>query len=418
MEPRVTGLRSGLRRGVWEGLWKGVWHGALRAASIALTVAALLLGVLAGTAGAEESDLEALREQIRKSRERVGAHERQERALLEQLEESDQLSAALAIEVRQARAAADEARESSVRFAAELVRASASLDATREAMAKRVVALYKAGDVGTLRFVFAASSIREVMNRVAALERFVSYDARLVERYARETSELEVLGARAREAAESRDTTAKRLEARSSELALVRAERRALLRRAREDRTQERGLLVELEKAARALEETLAALGENADKSANRLYGQEFAARRGALARPLPTKIVERFGRVVDEKFRTETFRKGVEFDAAGGESVLAVAPGVVRFAGWFRGYGKLVILDQGDEYFTVMGHLAEIFVEVGDAVSEGEMLGTVGDTGSLSGPRLYFEIRRGAEPLDPAEWLRPKGAVRASAAP
>ena len=77
-----------------------------------------------------------------------------------------------------------------------------------------------------------------------------------------------------------------------------------------------------------------------------------------------------------------------------------------MRFAGWFRGYGRLVILDHGDRYFTVSGHLAELAVEVGDAVAAGEAIGAVGDTGSLSGARLYFEIRRGSEPLDPRDWL------------
>ncbi len=91
-----------------------------------------------------------------------------------------------------------------------------------------------------------------------------------------------------------------------------------------------------------------------------------------------------------------------------------AVAPGVVRFAGWFRGYGKLVILDQGDQYFSVMGHLQEIFVAVGDSVREGDTLGSAGDTGSLSGPSLYFELRHGSDPLDPGKWLRaPARAVR-----
>jgi septal ring factor EnvC (AmiA/AmiB activator) len=75
-----------------------------------------------------------------------------------------------------------------------------------------------------------------------------------------------------------------------------------------------------------------------------------------------------------------------------------------------------MLILDHGDDYFTVSGHLAELRVAVGDAVAAGEPVGAVGDTGSLQGPRLYFEIRRGAEPLDPAEWLgaldaAPKGS-------
>ena len=102
------------------------------------------------------------------------------------------------------------------------------------------------------------------------------------------------------------------------------------------------------------------------------------------------------------------------EFEAEGGESVRAVAPGAVRFAGWFRGYGRLVIVDHGDDYFTVVSHLEDTFVAVGDVVAEGDTLGSVGETGSLTGPSLYFEIRRGSEPLDPADWLAPRPSIAA----
>jgi septal ring factor EnvC (AmiA/AmiB activator) len=96
-----------------------------------------------------------------------------------------------------------------------------------------------------------------------------------------------------------------------------------------------------------------------------------------------------------------------VAFDAPLGAAVHAVAAGRVRYAGWFRGYGKLLILDHGDEYFTVLGHLAEMHVEVGDDVGSRAVIGTSGDTGSLQGPRLYFEIRHGRAPQDPRDWLR-----------
>jgi len=386
----------------------------------ALVLALVLVFALAppGAEAEEAADLDALRARIRESRERVGAHERQERALLEQLEESDRLSAALSREVRRTREAATLALAESERLETARALASERLERTRRAMAKRVVALYKAGAVGPLRFVFGSSSVPELLSRVAALETFVEYDARLVDRYRTETAELETLGAAALAAARARDATAVLLEQRSAELLAERAVRRALLRRAREDRTQERALLVELEKAARALEETLAALGETRAADTAWLVDQQFAARRGALSPPLASEIIHRFEKVIDEEFRTETFRKGVEFAAAGGESVRAVAPGAVRFAGWFRGYGKLVIVDHGDDYFTVLGHMAEIYVEVGDAVGEGDMLGTVGDTGSLAGPSLYFEIRHGAAPLDPAAWLAPETAARADRRP
>ncbi|MHA7839583.1 MAG: murein hydrolase activator EnvC family protein, partial [bacterium] len=59
-----------------------------------------------------------------------------------------------------------------------------------------------------------------------------------------------------------------------------------------------------------------------------------------------------------------------------------------------------------GDGFHTVSGHLDEIHVRVDDPVEEGQALGTVGETGSLGGPSLYFEIRDGGEPVDPESWL------------
>jgi septal ring factor EnvC (AmiA/AmiB activator) len=374
-----------------------------------MLLAIALLGVASSSGlAADEPDLEGLRAAIRESRERVGSHEREYRALLEQLEESDRLSAALTHEVEKVGAEAREARALAEAFAPKSREARRSLAATRAIMSRRVVALYKAGEIGPVRFLFASDTMPELLTRASALQTFVAYDARLVARFRRDLEAFERLEGEARAAAKARDEAAGRLSARSAELLAERKLRRQLLRRVRGDRTQERALLVELEKAARALEETLSALGEAGGKGAA-VVGQNFAKRRGHLAAPLDARIVLPFGKVVDDVFKTQTLRKGVEFEAAGGETVRSVAPGAVRFADWFRGYGRLVIVDHGDDYFTVLGHLADTFVEVGDVVAEGDTLGTVGDTGSLTGPSLYFELRLGSEPLDPARWLVPR---------
>jgi septal ring factor EnvC (AmiA/AmiB activator) len=165
-------------------------------------------------------------------------------------------------------------------------------------------------------------------------------------------------------------------------------------------------MLVELERAAQALEETLAALGDRADDEHRPFEGAGFGERKGRLPLPTRASISQHFGRVVDEVYQTRTFRKGVEFDAPIGTEVEAVGDGEVRFAGWFRGYGKIVIIDHGDQYFTVSGHLSEMLVTIGALVQEGQAIGEVGETGTLARPSLYFELRKGSEPLDPAPWF------------
>ena len=128
---------------------------------------------------------------------------------------------------------------------------------------------------------------------------------------------------------------------------------------------------------------------------------------RGRLPWPTDGKIVAAYGAQVHPRFGTRTFRNGVDIEAAQGTDVGAVYAGHVIYTGWFKGYGNLIILDHGTEYFTLYAHVAEILVKEGDDVRQGQRIGSVGDTGSLTGPRLYFEVRYQGKPQDPEQWLR-----------
>lgn len=377
-----------------------------------------LLGALAIGAGAAAAaadvdeerarELEAVRRAIEERRERVEAFERRERGLLETLEEMDRAATRLARAGARARARAERARREMDELSRREVEIAKRREQTRRAMAARAVALYRAGEAGPVRALFSAGSLQEFLSRSRALRILLDHDRALLERFEVDTLELartrEELAATAAEGEHAR----KLAFVQGREVEAERRGKRAILSDVRKDRAVERAALQELEAAALALEETLRGL-RGRDRAPRRPAGSvAFATREGELVAPVDAPVARGFGRVVDEEFRTETFRKGVDFAAPAGDPVRAVAAGEVRFAGWFRGYGRIVILDHGDGYFTVSGHLDRLDVAVGDALDEGDVLGTVGETGSLSGPRLYFEIRRGAEPLDPARWLQP----------
>jgi septal ring factor EnvC (AmiA/AmiB activator) len=374
-------------------------------------VAAVVLAALCTPpAGAErdprELELEGLRRAIERHRERVGGFERQARGLLETLEEMDQAIEALARDAARARREAADARAERERLAAEAQRLEEQLARTRRSLSQRAVALYKAGDLGPVAAFFGAASLRDALERAALLQRLIDGDQLLLRRVRSEQAALAEAREGAARAERAREAALARLETRSRELERERGARAATLAAVRNDRRRERAALNELEAAARALEETLAHLQREGPGPAALPGAAPFASLRGALAPPVEAPVVARFGKVKDE-FGTEILRKGIDFAARAGEPVLGVADGVVRFAGWFRGYGKIVIVDHGDAYFTVCGHLEEIGVSVGDRVQRGSPIGTAGATGSLAGPRLYFEIRRGGQALDPADWLR-----------
>jgi murein DD-endopeptidase MepM/ murein hydrolase activator NlpD len=120
-------------------------------------------------------------------------------------------------------------------------------------------------------------------------------------------------------------------------------------------------------------------------------------------------KIEVRFGRAVDPRFGTVTLQTGIDVRAPVGTPVRAVWDGRVAHAGWFKGFGNLLIVDHGDGVYSLMAHLDLLQKALGDTVRAGEEVGTVGETGSLKGPYLYFELRDGQRPIDPEPWLSRK---------
>lgn len=368
------------------------------------------LGAGPGAGGAwgadREQELEGLREAIQGARERVTAHEADERALLERLEEVDKRLRSVSEERDAARRELGRARSRLEEVEPRLEDAERSLARTRRALGARAAALYRAGELGALRVLFSSESLTDMLTRASTLRLLVRHDAELVARFGEERDVLDALRIESSRAVEEAAVARDRLNGLATQLSAERQGKRRILARVRNDRTSERRLLVELEQAAQALEETIRTLGARAKRDGSGVGGVGLAARKGTLEPPVDAAISERFGRVVDPEFRTQTFRSGVDFEAEAGTPVRCIAPGVVRFAGWFRGYGRIVIVDHGDEFHTISGHLDDILVQVDQRVEEGESLGTVGETGSLLGPSLYFEVRQGGAAVDPEPWL------------
>jgi len=245
----------------------------LRSLRWAVLVAAQAAAHLAGSAACaaaaveaveEEStealntgELRSLREAIEESRSRLERYERDQRGLLEALESVDQLTEALRRELGRQREEAAAAEAERVHVEAERAPLEARLARSRAAMQGRALALYKAGELGPVQVLFAASSLREVLERARALQLLLDHDRRLLNRFRAERDAWSALEARAAAAAERHSRAVVQLEVRRRELAAERATKRSLLGRIRDDRSRERSALAELEAAARALEETL-----------------------------------------------------------------------------------------------------------------------------------------------------------------
>lgn len=99
-------------------------------------------------------------------------------------------------------------------------------------------------------------------------------------------------------------------------------------------------------------------------------------------------------------------FHAGVDIKARWGESVGASQPGVVQFAGWYHGYGNLIIINHGGGVTTHYAHLSSFDVEVGARVERGQIVGRAGSTGRATSPHLHYEVRVDGNPVNPFQAL------------
>ena len=132
--------------------------------------------------------------------------------------------------------------------------------------------------------------------------------------------------------------------------------------------------------------------------------GVRFAQLRGQLRFPVRGELVGRFGA---PRAEGGTTWKGVFIRAGGGADVKAVASGEIVYSDWLRGYGNLIIVDHGGDYLSVYGNNDALLKEVGDSVSGGDAIASVGSSGGGGESGLYFEIRHQGRPLDPMQWVR-----------
>ncbi|MEE8246274.1 MAG: peptidoglycan DD-metalloendopeptidase family protein [Alphaproteobacteria bacterium] len=128
---------------------------------------------------------------------------------------------------------------------------------------------------------------------------------------------------------------------------------------------------------------------------------QPFSATRGTLALPARGRIIRRFG----ERGEYDLPAKGITIATRPWAQVIAPYDGRVAFAGPFRGYGQLLIIEHGEGYHTLVAGLSRIDGEVGQWLLAGEPIGQMGD-GEGGRPSLYVELRRNGEPINPLPWL------------
>ncbi|MGC4122422.1 MAG: peptidoglycan DD-metalloendopeptidase family protein [Myxococcales bacterium] len=385
---------------------------AARPLACALAVLAAALPMRAGAAEEppaqqQPQNAEEVARQVQAQEEALTKLREQTISVLDSLQLAEDEVRALQDAAAQAEAAA---RAANARVAAaqkEEDAAKAKLVAELDELAPRLKARYELGKQRRTNLLVTADSVGDLMWRQRALDQVLAGDLKLV---GKARSALDALKAKRAKLETVKADYAQRAQFAAGQRA--KATRRkdelvALHDSLLEQQDLKEKTLKELKQVQQELTRYVKHLPQApAEPAAKPAAKDGFSKRKGKMPFPAKGHIEVAFGKVLNPKFNTVTFQKGLDIRAAEGSEVTVVADGKVVHAGAFRGYGNLVIVDHGEGYHTLYAHLATLAKAVGDEVEGGQALGTVGDTGSLKGAYLYFEVREKGKPVDPKEWL------------
>jgi septal ring factor EnvC (AmiA/AmiB activator) len=280
--------------------------------------------------------------------------------------------------------------------------------ANEQYVAKRLVALYKLNRLGKFQVLASTENLQALLQRKRAIEQILAQDEMIVKELINNRREFEMVRSQLEAIRNKKRRQADDYQAHIKRMATERKKRSQLLAYVRKEKSAQLAVIESLKQAARDLDNKIKNLGseDRTGMPADYRTGESFGSYKGLLKPPVKGKIVSLFGKFKNTRYQVLNFRSGIEIQTERGEPIQAVFTGKVLYADWFKGYGNMIIIDHGDNYYTVYAHIQDAFKSSGDSVETGEVIATVGDTGSISGPKLYFEVRHHGQPVDPMQWI------------
>lgn len=369
-----------------------------------LALASVLLLLAQAPAPASNSDLDRIRREIARLKQRLEDVHRRTTDAQQQLEAAD---LELGIHTRELEIATqtrqrvdNERAETEAQIADLLVR----IERQKQHLRKRLVALYRLGGLSYLRILMSLDQRSDPMAAISMLSFLVTHDSRTITRFQSMHRQLDErraeLSRRQHELAE----LSRVIEQRRRAVAAALADKQRVLASLQAQESGSAHQLAELEEKARRLERLVTTLSK---QGAAMVPSSDIHTYRGTLAWPVDGKVAEHFGRQRNAKFSTVTMNNGLRIAAVQRAEVKAVFQGTVLFSQWFKGYGNLIILDHGNRVVSLYGNVVAPVVAVGDLITTGQPIAGVGESEDAQSGYLYFEIRQDNRPEDPQKWLR-----------
>ncbi|MCD1651948.1 peptidoglycan DD-metalloendopeptidase family protein [Halomonas meridiana] len=377
-----------------------------RLARTALLTTALLMLGYSSTAMAQQDEqaareqLDALGQQIDAMAERLSATGQARNSAQQELREVETELAQTHQRLDQLQAERRQLADETTQLRQHRERLEGERDAQYAALGQQLAALYRLGPTPQLKLLLNQSDPAELDRMQAYLNRLTQARQQRLTDIARLDTALVDTEQALAERQTRLDALADELEAQSALLARRTEERRSVVTTLDDRYESEADRLADLSQSREQAEQQLRAIQAELARLAEPTPTTNITRTQGDLPWPVQGSITASFQR------RNGVHYNGIVIQASEGTAVTAVHSGRVVFADWMRGFGNLLIIDHGDQIMTLYAHLQQFSARPGQQVSRGDAIGRVGNSGGQSRPALYFEVRRGGEPINPQRWI------------
>lgn len=374
---------------------------------IRLLIAAGLLGAVsaASAQGSARADLDKLRSRIGTLQQELEQNQSERDALAGELQKTERALADLNRTVQALRTKAETQGRRIQDLEAEQEQARKSLDRSLVALRQQVRAAYLIGRNGRTQLLLNLDDAQKVGRVLVYYDYLQRAQTRGIQAINARAVELETLTERLRSELETLDATRQEQEVALRGLRAERGKRSEVLKQLKQRIADSSSEIKRLQDDERSLRKLIESVRENlADLPPEIGFSDKpFASLKGKLPWPVRGKTLARYG---ETKAGGRLTWNGHWIAAAEGTQVRAVARGRVAYVGWMHRYGLIVLVEHEGGYYSLYGHSQGARVAVGDSVKAGQVVATAGSTGGHDQAGVYFELRKGTEPINPKLWL------------
>lgn len=356
----------------------------------------------------EKKTLEKLRGTIVEKRKKSDEAEKKRESILQGLQSLDERLVRYRQEHQEIRKKLKKKDQEIEQMNVQLSRLSEHIDERQDAIAARLRVQYIEGRFWHLKTLLAAGSSGDFQRRLRYLSAVSQREYDIMETYRKDAERIAEVERNREEARQGMLAFKASTEQKLAQIQGLKKEKRVYLAKITQEKESQDRAVEELERSAARVDSLLKELEARRRAMAARPPSAAGGLRalRGTLLWPTDGQVVSYFGRQKHPTFNTYIQRKGIEIRAAEGSNIRSVLAGQVVYADWLKGYGLVIIIDHANGVFSLYAHASKILTSVGARIEAGEAIGETGDTGMTGENTLYFELREGAEPVDPLAWL------------